>query len=110
MKTVKYDMYVNTMNTFGEAIPISKKEFQRQLKYYKEVIAENHESHKEKIEELKKRYPRNWNYSEIEYCLDDIHVRSKEYDTYTETTYVVCDDVTYIVFRERTCKPGYHWK
>ncbi len=109
-KTVKYDMYINTMETSGEAIPLSKKEFLRQLKYYKDVIAKNHDDYNEEIEELKKRHPSDWRYSEIEHCLDDINMQTEDHEKYTETTYAIHDDGTIIVFRERVCKPGYHWK
>lgn len=110
MKTAKYEMYINTMETLGEAIPLSKKEFQRQIKYYKDVIAENHARFKEVIEKLKVRYPANWQYDDIEHCLDDIAVHTEDHERYTETIYAVHDDGAAIVFREKVCKPGYYWK
>ena len=109
-KVVKYEMFINTMETSGEIIPLSKKEFLRQIKYYKEVIAKNHNDFKEEIEELKERHPSDWEYSEIEHCLDDIDIYTKEYEKHTETVYAIHDNGTVIIFKEKTCKPGYHWK
>ncbi len=109
-KAVKYEMYINTMETSGMIIPLSKKEFNRQIKYYKDAIAKNHRDYKEDIEEIKDRYPSNWRYDDIEHCLNDIDIQTEEYEKYIETVYAIHDNGTAIVFRERACKPGYHWR
>ncbi len=106
MKTSKYIMYINTVNTSGAAIPISKKEFQRQIKHYKKEIAGNHACYKDEIDKLKSSM-RNWRYSDIEDCLDDIRITTEEDDKYTKTTYSVRDSGATIIFCEIVCKPGY---
>ena len=87
-KMSKYDMYVNASYTRGLSIPISKKEFLRQIDYYKkdEDIVSDSNDHCRMV------------------------VTSTERDEYIETLYAVIDDETTIVFRERTCKPGFCFK
>lgn len=109
-KTVRYTMSVNTWLTDGLKIPISKKVFDQQIMHYKKLIEENHTSYREKIEELKERNPKYWNYSDIENCLNDIGIKTDDGDKYTVTTYTVIDGDTFIFFREEKCKPGYCFK
>lgn len=110
MKTVQYDMWISTMDTSGIAIPISKKEFKRQINHYKKEIADSHEAYRDEIEELKTRNPKYWQYSDIEHCLDDMRIRTEEHKTYIETIYSVHNDGAEVAFRERVCKPGYCFK
>lgn len=109
-KTTKYEMYVNTGNTSGLVIPISRREFRRQIMYYEKMISKNHEEYKKEIEELKEDNPNYWMYSYIEGCLDDISIETEDFEKYTIKSYAVFDRGTAIVFRELACKEGYHWK
>ena len=86
-KTVRYDMYINTIDTSGLAIPLSKKEFQRQIKYYTGEIAKIHEEYKKEIEELKEENPKYWRYSDIEGCIDDMQIEKTDHEKYRDTIY-----------------------
>ena len=109
-KTVKYEMYINTPSMSGIFIPISKKEFQRQVNYYEKLIADNHEEYKKEIEELKEEHPNYWMYTDIEGCLSNMEVTTEMYEKYIVRQYAFCDNGTALLFRELTCKEGYHWK
>ena len=106
-KTVRYKMVVNTFETIGLAVPISQKVFDQQIRHYKKIIKDNHTCYKDEIEELKQRNPKYWQYPDIEGCMDDIKVETKDKGLYIETVYSVYDNGTAIIFWEEKCKPEY---
>lgn len=103
-KTAKYEMYINTYNTLGNIIPLSKKSFTETLDNYKKQIDKNIKE----CNEYRKNHPECADRDEND--LDEINVTVKEYEKYTETLYCIHDNMTSICLRKLECKDGYHWK
>ena len=106
-KRVKYEMWLNTIFLDTTRINISKKEFERQIKHYKNAIARNHEEHKDEITECDQAGRDRFN---IEGYVDDLKIKVDEYEQYTVTTYSINSSELGISFSKYEAKPGYHWK
>ena len=104
---VKYEMCLNTISLDTASIKISKKEFERQIKHYKDVIARNHEIYKDEITECDQD---GRDYYNIEGYIDDLSISVDEYEQYTVTRYSVHSSELGISFFKYEAKPGYCWK
>jgi len=108
MKTVKYEMYLNTHNLYGPTVPITKKQYDAFLQGYNKAIAENH----------KKEQPKNYDkctdcYEENENYAKDFKIETTEYEKYTETKHLLFDfgfEGGCLVLIKLKTKDGYHWK
>ncbi len=106
-KKAKYEMRVITIHLDTAPINISKKEFEWQIKHYKDVIARNHEEYKDEITECDQD---GRDYCNIEGYVDDLSIRVDEYEQYTVTRYSVHSSELGISFYKYEAKPGYCWK
>lgn len=108
MKTVKYEMYINTHNLFGPTVSITKKQYDAFLKGYSKAIAENHKKEQpEYHNKMSGRMEENEDYAR------EFEVETKEYEKYTVTEHVLYDfglDGGCLVLKRLETKEGFHWK
>lgn len=122
MKKAKYEMCIDSYYLEGIPFRISKKEFNRQLKHYKELAKKNNEPLVKKVNEEnedRKRHPNKYSRNskchllDVKDCEDYIDEKKKvtEYEKYIETTYIYRDNTAANVFlTEYKAKDGYYWK
>lgn len=100
-KKVKYEMYVSfDLGISGIPFRISKKEFERQLKYYTKEAEKLNKPLSEEIEELDE---------DDEYYID-VRKDTTEYEKYIDTSYYFHQNGGSIHLSELKCKDGYYWQ
>ena len=90
MKTIKYSIQFDNLESLNSGdIEISKAEFNRQLRHYRNQISTT---------------------AENECPVEEHEPRVKEYDTYTETSYIFACACATVWLTEIKCKDGYCFK
>ena len=99
-KSVKYEMSFNTMFLYIPSIQITKKEFERQLKHYKNEITQNHIEYKDEIAECDAD---GKNRDNIEGYIDNMDIKVSEYEKYTETRYLIrTNEISISLWKKRS--------
>lgn len=97
----RYEMLVYGEFIVGLSMKISKREFERQLNYFKEEVKKQRECNSSDDD------------SDEDGMINDIVVDVDETEGYTETSYRICLDdcgIANVILSEKALKDGYVWK